>query len=220
MKLIIVANRLPVKIVEENGTYEITRSDGGLATGLDSLTTSGEKHWVGWPGMYIEDEDQRAKIDQQLDGLAFHPVYLTPEQIENYYEGYSNSILWPLCHYFSTYMHYEYKYWEAYQQVNALFCEAVIQIIEPGDIIWVQDYQLMLLPGMIREKIFDVSIGYFLHIPFPSYELFRALPERADLLNGILGADLIAFHTHSYMRHLSVLFTGSLILTVPWMRYS
>lgn len=98
-------------------------------------------------------------------------------------------------------MHYEYKYWEAYQQVNGLFCKAVIQITEPEDIIWVQDYQLILLPGMIRKKIFDVSIGYFLHIPFPSYELFRALPERADLLNGILGADLVAFHTHSYMRH-------------------
>lgn len=201
MKLIIISNRLPLKIVEENGNHKIMHSQGGVATGLDSLETTMEKHWVGWPGMYLEDCQEKEEIDKQLLEQNFHPVYLTPDQIEDYYEGYSNSVLWPLCHYFSNYMHYENKYWEAYKEVNSLFCNAALQIIEPGDIVWVQDYQLMLVPGMIRKEITDISIGYFHHIPFPSYELFRALPERAEILKGLLGADLVGFHTHSYMRH-------------------
>lgn len=201
MKLIIISNRLPLKIVEEKDKHKIIPSQGGVATGLDSLETKMEKHWVGWPGMYLEDCKEKEEIDKELTKQDFHPVYLSPEQIENYYEGYSNSVLWPLCHYFSNYMHYENKYWETYKEVNALFCDKAMEIIEPGDIVWVQDYQLMLVPGMIREKISDVSIGYFHHIPFPSYELFRALPERAEILKGLLGADLVGFHTHSYMRH-------------------
>lgn len=176
-------------------------SPGGLSTGLDSLETTNEKHWVGWPGMYLEDCNAKAVINKQLAEQLFHPVYLTPEQIENYYEGYSNSILWPLCHYFPSYIDYGQGYWEAYKEVNALFCEAALKVIEPGDIVWVQDYQLMLLPNMLREAIPDISIGYFHHIPFPSYELFRSLPESAELLKGLLGADLVGFHTHDYMRH-------------------
>ncbi|MBK5722532.1 bifunctional alpha,alpha-trehalose-phosphate synthase (UDP-forming)/trehalose-phosphatase [Dysgonomonas sp. Marseille-P4677] len=201
MKLIIISNRLPLKIIEENNRYEIIPSPGGLSTGLDSLDTIIEKHWIGWPGMYLENSKEKEEIDEQLEQQNFHPVYLSPEQIENYYEGYSNSVLWPLCHYFSNYVHYENKYWEAYKEVNLIFCKAVLDIVEPGDIVWVQDYQLMLLPKMLRDRISDISIGYFHHIPFPSYELFRGLPERAELLNGLLGADLVAFHTHSYMRH-------------------
>ncbi|MCD7938428.1 MAG: bifunctional alpha,alpha-trehalose-phosphate synthase (UDP-forming)/trehalose-phosphatase, partial [Tannerellaceae bacterium] len=201
MKLIIISNRLPLKIVEEDNQYKVVASDGGLATGLNSLQTLHERHWIGWPGMYLEDGEEKQQIDAEMLKQNFHPVYLTPEQIENYYEGYSNSVLWPLCHYFSTYMRYEPVYWDAYKEVNKLFCDEACRIIEPGDIVWVHDYQLMLLPAMIRECVRDISIGYFLHIPFPSYELFRSLPERADLLNGLLGADLVGFHTHSYMRH-------------------
>ncbi|MDU1893020.1 MAG: bifunctional alpha,alpha-trehalose-phosphate synthase (UDP-forming)/trehalose-phosphatase [Dysgonomonas sp.] len=201
MKLIIISNRLPLKIVEENNKYKVIPSPGGLSTGLDSLETKVEKHWIGWPGMYLDDCKEKESIDKQLAEQKYTPVYLTPDQIENYYEGYSNSVLWPLCHYFSNYIQYENKYWEAYKEVNALFCEVALKVIEPDDIVWVQDYQLMLLPKMIRDKMPDVSIGYFHHIPFPSYELFRSLPERAELLKGLLGADLVAFHTHSYMRH-------------------
>ncbi|MCI1648224.1 MAG: bifunctional alpha,alpha-trehalose-phosphate synthase (UDP-forming)/trehalose-phosphatase [Bacteroides sp.] len=201
MKIIIISNRLPLRIVEENNEYKVIPSQGGLSTGLDSLETKNEKHWVGWPGMYLKDSKEKATIDKQLTKQKFHPVYLTPEQIEKYYEGYSNNILWPLCHYFPSYIHYENGYWEAYKEVNALFCEAALKIIEPGDIVWVQDYQLMLLPRMLRDAISDISIGYFHHIPFPSYELFRTLPKSAELLKGLLGADLVAFHTHDYMRH-------------------
>ncbi len=201
MKLIIISNRLPLKIVEDNNEFKVIPSQGGVATGLNSLETSMEKHWVGWPGMYLEDGKEKESIDEQLLSQNFHPVYLTPEQIENYYEGYSNSIVWPLCHYFLNYMHYENKCWEAYKEVNKLFSEAAFEIIEPEDIVWVQDYQLMLVPGMLRKRISNVSIGYFHHIPFPSYELVRTLPERGEVLEGLLGADLIGFHTHSYMRH-------------------
>lgn len=201
MKLIIISNRLPLKIVEENNIYKVIPSPGGLSTGLDSLVMDVEKHWVGWPGMFLEEGEDKRAIDRQLADQRFTPVYLTSEQIENYYEGCSNSVLWPLCHYFPSYIRHETRYWEAYKEVNALFCEAALQIIEPGDIVWVHDYQLMLLPKMIRERIPDISIGYFHHIPFPSYELFRTLPERAEILEGLLGADLVAFHTHGYMRH-------------------
>jgi len=201
MKLVIISNRLPLKIVEENNEHKIIHSQGGVATGLDSLETTMEKHWVGWPGMYLDDCEEKEEINNRLSEQNYHPVYLSSNQIENYYEGYSNSVLWPLCHYFPNNIHYEDKYWNAYKEVNALICDAAMKIIEPGDIVWVQDYQLMLVPGMIREKISDISIGYFHHIPFPSYELFRTLPERAEILKGLLGADLVGFHTHSYMRH-------------------
>lgn len=201
MKIIIISNRLPVKIIEDNNQLKLTKSEGGLATGLGSLETEQAMHWIGWPGMYVDDEEQQKDIDKQLDTLDFHPVYLSSDQIENYYEGYSNSTIWPLCHYFFSYIETNNDYWESYKEVNALFCKVALEHIEPDDIVWVQDYQLMLLPGMIREKMPDVNIGYFHHIPFPSYELFRVLPERAEILQGLLGADLVAFHTYDYMRH-------------------
>ncbi len=201
MKIVIIANRLPLKIIEENNEYKVIPSPGGLTTGLDSLSTNLDKYWVGWPGMYLESCQEKDNIDKQLKEHNFYPVYLSPEQIENYYEGYSNSVLWPLCHYFPSYIRHKKKYWETYQKVNALFCQAALSIIEPGDIVWIQDYHLMLLPKQIRDKVQDINIGYFHHIPFPSYELFRTLPERTEVLEGLLGADLIGFHTHSYMRH-------------------
>ncbi len=202
MKLIIISNRLPLKISHnEDNKMEFIRSEGGLTTGLDSLDMDVEKHWVGWPGANAESTEEQEYITEYLDNFNFHPVFLSQEQILNYYEGYSNSTLWPLCHYFFSFVEYESKYWESYKEVNEIFCKAAIPFIEPGDIVWVQDYQLMLLPQMLRKYTRNVSIGYFHHIPFPSYELFRVLSERADLLNGLLGADLIGFHTHDYMRH-------------------
>ena len=201
MKLFIVSNRLPVKVSEKEGELLFTRSEGGLATGLDSLQTQYEKHWIGWPGLDVEKAEDRQHIREELEKLDFHPVFLTGEQIENYYEGYSNSTIWPLCHYFFSYTQYRQDFRESYREVNRLFCEEVRHLVGPDDIVWVQDYQLMLLPGMLREIMPTLCIGYFHHIPFPSYELFRILPERAELLRGVLGADLIAFHTHDYMRH-------------------
>ena len=201
MKLYIIANRLPVKVADTNGTFVFSRSEGGLATGLDSLQTSYEKHWIGWPGICTNEEKDQQEINEKLQEMNFHPVFLSEKQIENYYEGYSNSTIWPLCHYFYAYTLYKNCFWQSYQQVNRLFCEEICRLIRPGDKVWIQDYQLMLLPGMLRKIYPELSIGYFHHIPFPSYELFRILPERAEILKGLLGADFIAFHTHDYMRH-------------------
>ncbi|MDD2243520.1 MAG: bifunctional alpha,alpha-trehalose-phosphate synthase (UDP-forming)/trehalose-phosphatase [Dysgonamonadaceae bacterium] len=201
MKIIIIANRLPVHVQKKNGKINVSRSVGGLATGLGSLETKAEKVWVGWPGFHTEDENEKKIVSKRLQKLKYHPVYLTQNHIEKYYEGYSNSTIWPLCHYFYSYIQFKTEYWEAYKEVNRLFCEAVLPHIEDDDIIWVQDYQLMLLPKMIRDKKPNVNIGYFHHIPFPSYELFRVLPDKEEVLEGLLGADLIGFHTHDYMRH-------------------
>lgn len=201
MKIIIIANRLPVKIEREGNSFSVKRSEGGLATGLGSLETKAEKYWVGWPGIHVDDEDEKREITEKLHELNYHPVFLSVEQIENYYEGYSNSTIWPLCHYFFSFIQYRTEYWETYKEVNNLFCRETIPFIENDDVIWVQDYQLMLLPKLIRDQKNDVNIGYFHHIPFPSYELFRVLPEREEVLEGLLGADLIGFHTHDYMRH-------------------
>ncbi len=201
MKIIIIANRLPVKIEREEGGFSIVRSEGGLATGLGSLKIDSEIYWVGWPGIYTDDDEEKLQISAQLHKMNLHPVFLSTGQIEHYYEGYSNSTIWPLCHYFFSYMAYRAEYWEAYQEVNSLFCRETIPFIENDDIIWIQDYQLMLLPQIIRSEKPDANIGYFHHIPFPSYELFRVLPEREAVLEGLLGADLIGFHTHDYMRH-------------------
>ena len=201
MKLYIISNRLPVKVTKEDETFVFSRSEGGLATGLDSLQISYEKHWIGWPGICVDNEESKEEITFRLEGINFHPVFLSEIQIKNYYEGYSNSTIWPLCHYFFVYTLYRNSFWQSYQEVNQLFCDAICRVIRPGDKVWIQDYQLMLLPGMLRKVYPDLNIGYFHHIPFPSYELFRILPERAEILKGLLGADFIAFHTHDYMRH-------------------
>jgi len=201
MKLIIISNRLPVKVYGTPGKYRFARSEGGLTTGLDSLETEMEKHWIGWPGIEITQTYLKKKITKQLANKDFHPVFLTSKDVEEYYEGYSNSKIWPLCHYFFSLIKHEPSHWESYKKVNQMFAEAASKVISPGDIVWVQDYQLMLLPKMLREMFPDISIGYFHHIPFPSYELFRVLPERAEILEGLLGADLVAFHTFEYMRH-------------------
>lgn len=201
MKLYIISNRLPVKAACDDKSFVFSRSEGGLTTGLDSLQTSYEKHWVGWPGICVEQEKDKNEIASKLEDMNFHPIFLSQTQITNYYEGYSNSTIWPLCHYFFVYTKYKKSYWQSYQEVNQLFCDKICSVVKPGDKVWIQDYQLMLLPGMLRKAYPNLSIGYFHHIPFPSYELFRILPERAQILEGLLGADFIAFHTHDYMRH-------------------
>jgi len=201
MRYVVISNRLPITFTDKDGKLQLSRSGGGLATGLDSLGTRGERHWLGWPGLYVEETKKRRNIRARLRRRQLHPVFLNPDHIQNFYDGYSNSTLWPLCHYFFGYITQNEKYWKAYKEVNELFCREALKIIQPGDVIWIHDYQLMLLPALIRAQLPDACIGYFHHIPFPSYELFRYLPERAELLQGLLGADLIGFHTHDYMRH-------------------
>ncbi|MEQ8556116.1 MAG: bifunctional alpha,alpha-trehalose-phosphate synthase (UDP-forming)/trehalose-phosphatase [Cyclobacteriaceae bacterium] len=200
-KTIIVSNRLPVKIKEENGDYEFKPSEGGLATGLGSIYKQGGNIWIGWPGMAVANTDKRQLITKQLAEENMRPVFLTPTEIEEYYEGFSNETLWPNFHYFNQYTEYDDHLWKAYQKVNRKFAKEIESVVEPEDTIWIHDYQLLLLPQMIRESAPKASIGFFLHIPFPSYESFRLLPWRRELLNGMLGSDLLGFHTYDDMRH-------------------
>ncbi|NRA48357.1 MAG: bifunctional alpha,alpha-trehalose-phosphate synthase (UDP-forming)/trehalose-phosphatase, partial [Phaeodactylibacter sp.] len=200
-RLVIISNRLPVTIKKEAGDLIYHPSAGGLATGLNSLDATFDKIWIGWPGQDIKDDWERETVRQDLKKDGLYPVFLSQEQIELYYEGYSNKTIWPHFHYFTEYTAYRDHYWEAYQQVNRQFADEVIPLIKEDDMVWVHDYQLMLLPAMIREAFPDVSIGFFLHIPFPSYEVFRILPWRKEILEGILGSDQIGFHTFGYMRH-------------------
>ena len=200
-RLIIISNRLPVTIDKSEGELHYHPSAGGLATGLNSLDDSTDRLWIGWPGQAINEPFEREAIREELQKDGLIPVFLSNTQIELYYEGFSNKVIWPHFHYFTQYTTYDTEYWDAYAQVNRQFAEAAAAVIEPGDIVWVHDYQLMLLPAMIRERFPEVSIGFFLHIPFPSYEIFRMLPWRKEILHGVLGSDQIGFHTFGYMRH-------------------
>lgn len=200
-RLIIVSNRLPVTLNRQAGELHYHPSAGGLATGLDSLSDDLPKVWVGWPGQEVTDPAEQAMVQRKLAGDNLVPVFLSAEEIQLYYEGFSNKTIWPHFHYFTQYTTYREDFWQTYREVNRKFAAALATIIQPDDLIWVHDYQLMLLPRMIRKEFPQAAIGFFLHIPFPSYEIFRILPWRRELLKGILGADLIGFHTFGYMRH-------------------
>lgn len=199
-KTIIVSNRLPVKIVEHNGEYHLSPSEGGLATGLGSVYKKGDNIWIGWPGIDVPEERQQ-EVTDKLAELNLIPVFLTPEEINLYYEGFSNEVLWPVFHYMVTYANFEQTYWDFYQTVNLKFMKTVTEHLNQGDTVWVHDYQLLLLPGLIREEQAHVTIGFFQHIPFPSYEIFRLIPWRDELVAGMFGADLLGFHTFDDVRH-------------------
>ncbi|MEM1326384.1 MAG: bifunctional alpha,alpha-trehalose-phosphate synthase (UDP-forming)/trehalose-phosphatase [Bacteroidota bacterium] len=201
-KIVIISNRLPItlKSSTENDKPIYHPSSGGLATGLGSLDSEEDKIWVGWPGQ-IADGWEKQVIEKDLQDRNLVPVFLTEKDIELYYEGFSNDTLWPHFHYFTQYTVYQDDYWACYQSVNRKFADAVIPLLKGDELVWVHDYQLMLLPAMIREAFPEISIGFFLHIPFPSYEVFRILPWREEIMHGVLGSDLIGFHTYDYMRH-------------------
>ncbi|MBC6991081.1 MULTISPECIES: bifunctional alpha,alpha-trehalose-phosphate synthase (UDP-forming)/trehalose-phosphatase [Hymenobacter] len=200
-RTIIVSNRLPTKVLRTEEGLTFQPSEGGLATGLGSIYRADNNVWVGWPGLFVEDVAEQEFVTEQLRTDSMAPVFLTETEIRDYYEGFSNETLWPTFHYFPQYTVYDDTFWAAYVAVNEKFCRAVLELAGPDDTIWVHDYQLLLLPQMLRQARPQATIGFFLHIPFPSYELLRALPWRAELLQGMLGADLIGFHTFGYMRH-------------------
>lgn len=199
-KTIIVSNRLPVKITEQNGEYILRPSEGGLATGLGSVYKTGNNVWIGWPGIEIPQERQ-AEVRKKLAALNLIPVFLTNEEINLYYEGFSNEVLWPIFHYVATYANFDQLYWDCYKSVNEKFSQEVIYHLKANDTVWIHDYQLLLLSAYVRAKIPQVTIGFFQHIPFPSYEIFRLIPWREEIIEGILGADLLGFHTFDDVRH-------------------
>ncbi|MCD6319901.1 MAG: bifunctional alpha,alpha-trehalose-phosphate synthase (UDP-forming)/trehalose-phosphatase [Candidatus Desulfofervidaceae bacterium] len=201
--LIIVSNRLPFSVIKKNNRINFQTSAGGLATGLGSVYKAYNALWVGWPGIVLEKlkEKEKEQITEKLKIEHNYPIFLSQKDVDNYYHGFSNKILWPLFHYFSSYTSYSDTFWEAYKRVNKAFCKAVLNVATEDDVIWIHDYHLMLLPRLIREQMPKVSIGFFLHIPFPSFEIFRLLPWRREILEGMLGADLIGFHTYDYALH-------------------
>ena len=203
-KIIIISNRLPVTVKKNEGNLEYIESVGGLATGLKSYHERSESIWVGWNGITDEEFDSSEKEDIEKRLLKQYkclPVFLSNEEINEYYLGFSNKTIWPLFHYFTSKTEYNFENWEAYKKVNQKFFNTVEPMIEDGDIVWIHDYQLMLLPNMIKEKFPNTLVGFFLHIPFPSVEIFRLLIWREEILHGLLGADLIGFHTYDYVRH-------------------
>ncbi|MDQ2670627.1 MAG: bifunctional alpha,alpha-trehalose-phosphate synthase (UDP-forming)/trehalose-phosphatase [Gemmatimonadota bacterium] len=202
-RLLIVANRLPVTVTPQGDGFQIERSAGGLATGLSGPHEQSGGLWIGWPGVPGEDLDDRqsTRLREQLAEQRLVGVTLSADQVRRFYEGFSNGVLWPLFHYQFDQVPALSEHWDAYEEVNRRFAEAVAEHHRPGDTVWVQDYQLMLVPRFIRELVPEARIGFFLHIPFPDFEVFRTLPVRTQVLEGLLGADLVGFHTASYLRH-------------------
>ncbi len=188
--LVIVANRLPVDRVSlPDGTEGWRRSPGGLVSALEPVMRSNDGAWIGWPGS--SDEDAMEPFVE--DGLQLVPIHLTADEVEDFYEGFSNGTLWPLYHDLVAKPEFHREWWDAYVQVNQRFAERSAEIAAEGATVWVQDYQLQLVPQMLRELRPDLRIGFYLHIPFPPAELFSQLPWRRQLLEGLLGADLIGF---------------------------
>ncbi|KAG5651723.1 hypothetical protein H0H81_007693 [Sphagnurus paluster] len=234
--LIVVSNRLPITINKDaNGEYHFKMSSGGLVSALSGFKKSLNFTWIGWPGFFIPPKD-RPLVDKRLmEEYSCQAVYLDDDVADRHYNGFSNSILWPLFHYHPGEMNFDEENWLAYRQANLRFAEAVLQQLTPGAMVWVQDYHLMLLPMLLRalvdgtsagnftvaelSKITEgiepeptaavahtapipgIKIGFFLHTPFPSSEIYRILPVRREILLGVLSCDLIGFHTYDYARH-------------------
>ncbi len=201
-KNIIVSNRLPVKIESSENGYVFHASEGGLATGLDSVfSKSSENIWLGWPGLAVKGDKNKRRIEEELAKKQLKPVFLNKKDIDGFYLGFSNATLWPIFHYSPNFARYRDAEWDTYQAVNKRFAAVIESILEDGDMVWIQDYHLLLLPQLVRNIGKKVSIGFFQHIPFPSFEIFRLVPWRKELLDGMLGADLLGFHTIDDVNH-------------------
>jgi len=211
-RLLVVSNRLPVTVDQKQGEYVFRESVGGLVSGFSayfnslkntSFTAKEASVWVGWPGLSIDPAAQPAIQRRLAREFGAHPVFLDEATMDKFYLGFCNKTIWPLFHYFFSLTQFDDDLWDQYVAVNKVFCDAVCAIARPDDVIWVHDYHLMLLPAMLRQRMPDAPIGFFLHIPFPAYEIFRLLPRRwgGAILAGLLGADLIGFHTIDYVQH-------------------
>ena len=188
--LVIAANRLPVdRVTDADGTVEWRRSPGGLVTAMESVMAGREGAWVGWTGQ----PDETADEPFENDGVYLRPVHLTTSEVSDYYEGFSNDTLWPIYHDVIVPATFHRTWWTAYETVNRRFAEAICEVAAEGALVWVHDYQLQLVPAMVRERRPDVRIGWFNHIPFPPVELFAQLPWRKRIIEGLLGADFLGF---------------------------
>lgn len=207
-RIVIVSNRLPFTVQQTEQEIQFNESVGGVATGLRALLSSAqtlpsnesEYLWVGWPGSTINDSIRDQVRAKALAEFSCCPVFLSEQDLENFYQGFCNETIWPLFHYFPSYARYDEACWEQYRKVNESFSATLLEAIRPDDTVWIHDYHLMLLPHLLRKAAPEIRIGFFLHIPFPQFEIFRLIPGkwRRGILEGLLGADLIGFHTHDY----------------------
>jgi len=209
-RLVIAAYRLPFKFTKLKNGYKAVQNTGGLVSAILSLSENLKSRdnkvidsKIVWAGIADTSSDILSSKHLENEHFDIVPIQLSTKLNDSFYGGFCNDLIWPLFHYFPSYSVFNNEYFDAYQEANAKFCDEIVKIIKPGDFIWIHDYQLMLLPELIRKTIPDVTIGFFLHIPFPSFELFRLLPRywRKSIINGMLGADLIGFHTHDYTQH-------------------
>lgn len=210
-RLVVVSNRLPFNVSVESGKLIFHESAGGLVTGLATYIESrkrtrspfAEHVWVGWPGSTIDPRLQKDLQAEALSRFQSYPVFLSQEEMDQFYFGFCNGTIWPLFHYFPSYTLYQENMWQQYRRVNEVFCEALTGIVRQDDLVWIHDYHLMLLPQLLKARMPDLPVGFFLHIPFPSFEVFRLLPGRwrREILEGLLGADLVGFHTYEYAQH-------------------
>jgi trehalose 6-phosphate synthase/phosphatase len=209
-RLVIAAYRLPFKFSESKKGLKATQNSGGLVSAILSLsenfrktTNRGFSMKIVWAGIADNLPENLPTQNISNENFELLPVHLSKHLNDLYYGGFCNDLVWPLFHYFPSYSLFNDQFFKAYEEANGKFCEELVKIIKPGDFIWIHDYQLMLLPRMIQKILPDTAIGFFLHIPFPSFELFRLMPRkwRESIINGLLGADLIGFHTHDYAQH-------------------
>lgn len=209
-RLVIAAYRLPFKLSKTKKGYKAIQNSGGLVSAILALSENFKKSnadlknsKIVWAGIADGLPDDVTSDSFENENFDILPVTI-PEQVNDlFYGGFCNDLLWPLFHYFPSYAVFNSDYFKAYEDANLRFCEELIKTIKPGDYIWIHDYQLMLLPEMIRQRMPDATIGFFLHIPFPSFEIFRLIPRhwREAIIKGLLGADLIGFHTHDYAQN-------------------
>lgn len=208
-RLVIVSNRLPVKRVVRQGKVHFTQSDGGLVSALNSYfgkaneTQFSETIWIGAADFSEKNWRKYHSSGSTPYAYRIEPLFFEERTFNRYYNGFCNVTIWPLFHYFPSFADFDSATFESYETINNLFKEKVISIARPGDIIWIHDYHLLLLPGMLRAQIPDASIGLFLHIPFPSFDIFRLMHGnwKTQIVEGMLGADLVGFHTHEYAQH-------------------
>ncbi len=205
MRTVYIANRFPLRVSLDEKGYSFTPNHGGVASGLRSHVKklSHENLWIGWPGIYVSPSEQEKMRNNTLKEHNAFPVFLTPKITEGYYNGFCNKVIWPLFHYFTNFVQPDPEYWDSYVSANESFVKQIAPLLRESDNIHIQDYQLMLLPKLLREFNPKLSISFFLHIPFPALDVFRILPQkwRVGLLEGMLGADLVGFHTHEYRQH-------------------
>jgi len=200
-RLVVVANSLPLRIRRSGGRWQAAPSPGGLVAALGPIAADLEALWIGWAGGLPgpDEAERRAALHTVEREHGFVHVDLSARLVEGFYDGYANSTLWPLLHGFPGRVRIDHATWLAYREANARFASAIVERYRPGDLIWVHDYQLALVPQLVREHVPDAAIGFFLHVPFPGSDTFRILPDRESFLRGLLGSDLVAFQTYGHL---------------------